>query len=53
MWHGPESQQEAELAALRKQLKRLKQTTSHRMSEQDAAVTVSAAEASGPVCKFS
>lgn len=48
---GPENQQDAELAALKKPLKRLKQKTSHRMSEQDAAVTVSAMEASGPVFK--
>ncbi|KAK0147103.1 hypothetical protein N1851_013560 [Merluccius polli] len=36
---GPENRQDAELAALKKQLKRLKQKTSNKMSEQDAAVS--------------
>ncbi|XP_053274167.1 uncharacterized protein LOC128436464 [Pleuronectes platessa] len=36
---GPENRQDAELAALKKQLKRLKQKTSNTMSEQDAAVS--------------
>ncbi|XP_058494566.1 uncharacterized protein LOC131465683 [Solea solea] len=36
---GPENRQDAELAALKKQLKRLKQKTSNKMTEQDAAVS--------------
>jgi len=36
---GPKNRQDAELAALKKQLKRLKQKTSNKMSEQDAAVS--------------
>ncbi|KAJ7986493.1 hypothetical protein DPEC_G00340450 [Dallia pectoralis] len=43
---GSENRQDAELAALKKQLKRLKQKTSNKMPEQDAAVAVSTIEAS-------
>ncbi len=48
---GVENRQDAELAALKKQLKRLKQKTSNKMPEQDAAVTVSTMEASKQVHK--
>ncbi len=48
---GPENRQDAELAALKKQLKRLKQKTSNKMAEQDAAVAVSTMEASDSVSK--
>lgn len=48
---GVENRQDAELAALKKQLKRLKQKTSNKMPEQDAAVTVSTMEASKQVPK--
>lgn len=44
-----ESRQDAELAALKKQLKRLKKKTSNQMSEQGAAVAVSTMEAAKQV----
>uniref|UniRef100_A0A8P4G264 Paraneoplastic antigen Ma-like C-terminal domain-containing protein n=1 Tax=Dicentrarchus labrax TaxID=13489 RepID=A0A8P4G264_DICLA len=49
---GPENRHDVELAALKKQLKRLKQKTSNKMSEQGAAVAVSTMEASKPVSNF-
>lgn len=49
---GSENRQDAELAALKKQLKRLKQKTTNKMPEQDAAVAVSTMEASKQVPNF-
>ncbi|KAI5616885.1 hypothetical protein C0J50_23556 [Silurus asotus] len=43
---GSENRQDAELAALKKQVKRLKVKTSNKMPEHDAAVTISTMEAS-------
>ncbi|KAJ8348558.1 hypothetical protein SKAU_G00271470 [Synaphobranchus kaupii] len=43
---GRENRQDSELAALKKQLKRLKQKANNKMTEPDAAVAVSTMEAS-------
>ncbi|KAI3370531.1 hypothetical protein L3Q82_025288 [Scortum barcoo] len=47
-----ENWQDAELAALKKELKRLKQKTSNKMSQQDAVVAAMTIEASKPVSHF-
>ncbi|KAI3370897.1 hypothetical protein L3Q82_007406 [Scortum barcoo] len=47
-----ENRQDAELAALKKELKRLKQKTSNKMSQQDAVVAAMTIEASKPVSHF-